>query len=197
MAVNRVDFGGKTLIDLTGDTLELPEQLLKGILAHAKDGTQIEGTLEAGGGGGGGVSTLWGGKITTGSFVLAEEKTSEYIIATSSDEGMLGLLNDGESITTQEVYSSIGLLVVRKPTGSFDPYSYAKCVGASMYIPMAFGSGSSSSTMTQYWDLYGSPRTTTTIVATVSYDRLSIKFNTSYKGSPDFTYQWLAWRGVI
>lgn len=30
MAVNRVDFGGKTLIDLTGDSLESAEQLLKG-----------------------------------------------------------------------------------------------------------------------------------------------------------------------
>ncbi len=49
--VNKVDFGGNTLIDLTVDTLELPEQLLKGIIAHAKDGTPIEGTLEAGGGG--------------------------------------------------------------------------------------------------------------------------------------------------
>lgn len=50
MAVNRVDFGGNTLIDLTGDTLESPEQLLKGTIAHAKDGTTIEGTLDAVGG---------------------------------------------------------------------------------------------------------------------------------------------------
>ena len=52
MAVNKVNFGSNTLIDLTGDTLESAEQLLKGIIAHAKDGTTIEGTLEAGGGGG-------------------------------------------------------------------------------------------------------------------------------------------------
>lgn len=51
MAVNKVSFGGNTLIDLTGDTLESAEQLLKGIIAHAKDGSQIEGMLEAGGGG--------------------------------------------------------------------------------------------------------------------------------------------------
>lgn len=51
MAVNKVNFGGNTLIDLTGDTLESAEQLLKGIIAHAKDGSKIEGTLEAGGGG--------------------------------------------------------------------------------------------------------------------------------------------------
>lgn len=53
MAVNKVEFGGNTLIDLTEDTLESAEQLLKGIIAHAKDGSVIEGVLEAGGGGGG------------------------------------------------------------------------------------------------------------------------------------------------
>lgn len=51
MAVNKVEFGGNTLIDLTEDTLESAEQLLKGIIAHAKDGSVIEGVLEAGGGG--------------------------------------------------------------------------------------------------------------------------------------------------
>ena len=51
MAVNKVDFGGNTLIDLTGDTLESAEQLLKGIIAHAKDGSVITGLMEAGGGG--------------------------------------------------------------------------------------------------------------------------------------------------
>ena len=51
MAVNRVDYGGKTLIDLTGDTLDSAEQLLKGIIAHARDGSVITGLMEAGGGG--------------------------------------------------------------------------------------------------------------------------------------------------
>lgn len=59
MAINRVDFGGKTLIDLTGDTLESAEQLLKGIIAHSKDGSVITGLMEAGGG---------GGNIVAGSF---------------------------------------------------------------------------------------------------------------------------------
>lgn len=49
MWVNRVDFGGKTLIDLTGDTLESAEQLMKGIIAHAKDGSKILGELDTGG----------------------------------------------------------------------------------------------------------------------------------------------------
>ena len=59
MAVNRVDFGGDTLIDLTGDTLESAEQLLKGITAHAKDGSVITGNMEAGGGGETSPSAKW------------------------------------------------------------------------------------------------------------------------------------------
>lgn len=51
MAVNKVEFGGNTLIDLTGDTLESAEQLMKGIVAHCKDGSVVEGTLEADSGG--------------------------------------------------------------------------------------------------------------------------------------------------
>ena len=51
MAVNKVNFGGNTLIDMTGDTLESEEQLLKGVIAHAKDGNQIVGKLETFSGG--------------------------------------------------------------------------------------------------------------------------------------------------
>ena len=69
MAVNRVDYGGKTLIDLTGDTLESAEQLLKGIIAHAKDGSVITGLMEAGGGGG-------EYEISTGIITPAEDTVS-------------------------------------------------------------------------------------------------------------------------
>lgn len=71
MAVNRVDFGGNTLIDLTGDTLESAEQLLKGIIAHAKDGSVITGLMEAGGG---------GGKIAYGTITPADASVNLEIV---------------------------------------------------------------------------------------------------------------------
>ena len=46
MAVNKVIYGGKVLIDLTGDDVT-PETLLKGIVAHDKAGVKIVGTYEA------------------------------------------------------------------------------------------------------------------------------------------------------
>ena len=47
MAANKVVFGNKVLIDLTGDTVT-EEALLKGYTAHKADGTIITGTAFAG-----------------------------------------------------------------------------------------------------------------------------------------------------
>lgn len=55
MAVNKVVFGGETVIDLTSDTVT-PETLAQGVTAHDKAGKQIVGTM-AGGSGGGSVET--------------------------------------------------------------------------------------------------------------------------------------------
>lgn len=45
MAVNKVEFGDETLIDLTGDTVT-PKNLLKGATAHGANGEPIEGEVD-------------------------------------------------------------------------------------------------------------------------------------------------------
>lgn len=45
MPYNKVIYGGRTLIDLTSDTVS-EATLAKGVTAHRADGTQITGTLE-------------------------------------------------------------------------------------------------------------------------------------------------------
>lgn len=52
MAVNKVEYGGNTLIDLTADTLSSPDQLAQGIIAHDRTGAVITGTATGGGSGG-------------------------------------------------------------------------------------------------------------------------------------------------
>lgn len=47
MAINKVIYGGNTLIDLTGDTVAA-DKLLSGYTAHNKAGVQITGTATAG-----------------------------------------------------------------------------------------------------------------------------------------------------
>lgn len=50
MAVNKVIYGGSTLIDLSGDTVTA-DKLLAGYTAHGADGTAITGTLQSDGSG--------------------------------------------------------------------------------------------------------------------------------------------------
>lgn len=44
VAVNKIVYGGKTLIDLTGDTVN-EDTLLKGYTAHKADGSVVRGQL--------------------------------------------------------------------------------------------------------------------------------------------------------
>ena len=44
MSVNKVIYGGRTLIDLSSDTVT-PDTLLKGVTAHKKDGSIIIGSI--------------------------------------------------------------------------------------------------------------------------------------------------------
>lgn len=46
MAYNKVIYCGRTLFDLTADTVA-PGNILKGVTAHAADGSIITGTMEA------------------------------------------------------------------------------------------------------------------------------------------------------
>ena len=50
MAANKVAINGKTILDLTGDTVTA-DKLAKGATAHDKSGAQITGTMEASAGG--------------------------------------------------------------------------------------------------------------------------------------------------
>lgn len=45
MAINKIIYGGNTLIDLTGDSVSA-DKILKGFTTHDKSGEQITGTCE-------------------------------------------------------------------------------------------------------------------------------------------------------
>ena len=49
MAINKVIYGGTTLIDLSGDSLASANQLMQGVTAHDRTGALITGTATGGG----------------------------------------------------------------------------------------------------------------------------------------------------
>jgi hypothetical protein len=83
MAVNKVEKGGKVLIDLTGDTVT-PEKLAKGATAHDKSGKSIVGTMSA--------------NIKTYELTLA--KSSGWVLLTTLDDEVLAHINDPNFFVT-------------------------------------------------------------------------------------------------
>lgn len=61
MAINKVQFGSNTLIDLSQDTVASAADIVSGKVGHLRDGTRVTGT---GGGGGGGASNFVQGTFT-------------------------------------------------------------------------------------------------------------------------------------
>lgn len=50
MSINKVEINGKTVLDLTQDTVT-PDTLKTGVTAHSASGQQIQGTLKNANGG--------------------------------------------------------------------------------------------------------------------------------------------------
>lgn len=78
MAINKVEYGGNTLIDLTSDTVT-PDTLLEGVTAHNAAGELITGLLQLSSGGG--LPTLPAGyAMDMGLYVPDSDKSSNVTI---------------------------------------------------------------------------------------------------------------------
>lgn len=131
MANNKIVYGGKTLIDLTEDTVS-SSNLLKGVKAHDKTGAQIIGTYEAdkqvenileNGFTSGDVAY-----VDTGSTIIATNNTTGQVLTkTFSDNTVTVKLTESNSVvgtlvrTYEDNYSTItsvnsytGLTTVKK-----------------------------------------------------------------------------------
>ena len=127
MAVNKVNFGGNTLIDLTGDTLESAEQLLKGIIAHARDGSVITGLMEAGGGSGGGGFDSNYVDIAYGTFVNAEAVRGVIVdcgFPISKDDAFMYVFGSIPIATRTRGASIAGYLANKMPSASLPDAAY-------------------------------------------------------------------------
>ena len=77
MAVNKVTYGGKTLVDLTSDTVTA-DKLASGVTAHDKSGNKITGTMSA------------NCKI----YEITLAKASGWVLLTTLDDDVMAHIND-------------------------------------------------------------------------------------------------------
>lgn len=120
MAINKVVYGGNTLVDLTSDTVK-PEVLTKGYTAHGADGKPIIGTMDAGVGGGGFpngrkwvVSNIGAGvfrSVTNGDGLWVAGGVSGYVYY--SEDGKTWTQSSSfETVTVNDVLYVSGIWVI-------------------------------------------------------------------------------------
>ena len=109
LPVNKVIYGGNTLIDLSEDTVS-PDKLMEGYTAHDKTGAQIVGTATGGGG-----------------------ATEPYIEETYNDSGNLTnvVMHGYTSIGNYAFYGCSSLALTSLPAGitSISNYAFYNCTG--------------------------------------------------------------------
>lgn len=113
MAINKVIYGGTTLIDLSGDSLASASQLMQGVTAHDRTGALITGTATGGG-------TLITKSITAnGTYDAEDDNADGYSSVTVNVSGGGGdssytLLNSSEvsAKTTSNSAKTVGTIAI-------------------------------------------------------------------------------------
>lgn len=113
MAINKVEYNGNTLIDLTSDTVTA-ETLAEGVTAHDKSGAVIVGTMQSGGGG--------GGSSNLAKQIFDERKFSDVNITEIPTDGFRGWqaiehidMPSVISVGQYACYNCVGLLEIDLP----------------------------------------------------------------------------------
>ena len=133
---------------------------------------------------------LWGGRMVTGSFTLAQDSTSEDVIARAGDDVLQGLLEEGETFSS--IYGKLCMLVMRAGTAEFNAAGYPGTMGAALRVvtkPYSYSS------VRQYWNASGSSNTMGG-GTTIDSSKISVTFQSGCAGSAAFTYNWVVWRHI-
>lgn len=105
MAVNKVIYNGKTLIDITGDTVTA-DKLFKGATAHKADGTAIVGTYTES-------EEFIPTSITFGTNTITESNGSNSIVTTINSDGSIT-----EKCTIEGKASTVSTVITVNSDGS-------------------------------------------------------------------------------
>lgn len=119
MAVNKVVYGDKTLVDLTNDSVT-PDTLAEGATAHDASGAQITGTMKSGGGGSS-VQSDWNQTDSSAADFIKNKPFGEF----------LTVLYEGTNLSPEE---NEGVYVLELPTFEIvDNQSYSVIIDGEGY----------------------------------------------------------------
>ena len=174
VGINKVEFAGNTLIDLTSDTVT-PDTLLEGITAHDASGALITGIMQISSGDGGGVALPDGYAIEMGIYVPASD------ISNSVTVDLKNTFRWADSGKTSACYLSIFGVDLR---------SGIQAAGSGYHVK--FGVGERNHQMVQ---TTGGCSTSTTIFinpsTTTTFNQIKIAGTGSYPLKKDISYLWM------
>lgn len=154
MAINKVVYGGDTLIDLTGDTVTEAD-VMQGVTFHSADGVPRVGTAS----GGGGVATAWELIATTTGTTSKSVDISNYdelLLVHKGQVSAYAIKYDTTVINVDDMGSDTIDITMGGISTSSGGYGCNVKLSKTLFAPQwVYQGGASVTAYTQTWKLYG------------------------------------------
>ena len=154
MAINKVVYGGDTLIDLTGDTVTEAD-VMQGVTFHSADGVPRVGTAS----GGGGVATAWeliGATTGTTAITIDTSNYDELLLVHKGQVSANAIKYDSTVVVADDIGSNPLDITMGGISTSAGGYGCnAKLSKTSLAPQWVYNGGSSVTAYVQNWKLYG------------------------------------------
>lgn len=154
MAINKVVYGGDTLIDLTNDTVTEAD-VMQGVTFHSADGVARVGTAS----GGGGVATAWeliGTTTGTTAITIDTSNYDELLLVHKGQVSASATKYDSTVIVADDIGSNpLDITMGGISTSSGGYGCNAKLSKTSLAPQWVYQGGASVTAYTQTWKLYG------------------------------------------
>lgn len=184
MAINKVQYGNTTLIDLSGDTVASAADIVAGKIGHLRDGTQVTGT--ASGGGGSGLTLLKTtslGTLSTSSTSAAD--TGKSVTVTGyNDYDLLVVDVSVDSVVNSRHTSTVSLILLTGTSNVTTKNTYT--VGSNKWNSKLGSTGTASTRQsTTAYGIYANSASVSSGTMTIP---LYYRYNSNSTGTLNGTY---------